>query len=341
LREAIWSGESLITDGVHDSRNQLLHPVNGIVHQGKLPVVNQTASITEGSIYAQGNLPTLGQPLKAELMPPAQAQAWFTQIPGQQGPIAAIVSNRYGQGGSLLFAFDLAAMITADAQASGAQLREVMGITASHSANGTQTLTLGDLTALAMSVANQGTRTTAVQIKAALPAGISHHSANIAPTTIEQQAANAGTVTWTISLGSLQSRELIWRVLAKQAGVFELPVAFWSVPQRAGATARLLDSRSFTLTVQQPAQLVQDAQAQVQALQPQAASEKSAKTKALEAATLAAGLHAQGRYQEAIGQWLAAADALITIASADTGAARDAVARALEASTDALCAVAP
>ena len=166
---------------------------------------------------------------------------------------------------------------------------------------------------------------------------------------VSQQGTSAGTVTWTIPLGALQSRELIWRVLARQAGVFELPVAFYSVPQRPGETKRLLDSRTFTLTVQNPGQLVQDALAKVHALATLPASDKNdkndksdgkggnARTKALNAATQAASLHAQGRYQEAIPQWLAAADALITLTSVDTTTARDAVAKALEASTDALC----
>ena len=262
-------------------------------------------------------------------------------MPGNQAPAPAIVSNHYGNGSSLLFAFDLAGMVAADAQAAGAQLRDLMTVTASHSANGTQTLTIGDLSVLAMRVANQGTRATAVEVRASLPAGVVHHSASIAPTEVNQQGTGAGTVSWTIPLGSMQSRELLWRVLARQAGVFELPVQFYSVPQAPGETRRLLDSRSFTLTVQPPAALVQDAPAQIQLLQPTVSKDKNDKTKALNAANAAASLHGQGRYQEAITQWLAAADALIGIGSADTTAARDAVAKAIEASTDALCAAAP
>ena len=270
--------------------------------------------------------------------------------------LASLLSNRYGNGTSLLFAFDLAGMVAADPQAGGAQLRDVMTVTASQSANGTQTLTIGDLTALAMGMSNQGTRASAVEVRASLPAGITHHSASIAPTQVSQQGTSAGTVTWTIPLAALQSRELVWRVLAKQAGVFEMPVSFYSVPQRAGETKRLLDSRSFTLTVQNPGQLVRDALAKVQALPTLPTSNKNdkndkndksdgkggnARTQALNAATQAASLHTQGRYQEAIPQWLVAADALITITSVDTTAARDAVAKALEASTDALCAAPP
>jgi hypothetical protein len=262
-------------------------------------------------------------------------------MPGNQVPVPAIVSNRYGQGNSVLFAFDLAAMVTADAQASNNPLRDVIAATASHSANGTQTLTIGDLTALAMSVSNQGTRTTAVEVRASLPAGLLHAGANIEPSAVQQPGSGAGTVTWTLDLGVRQTRELLWQVLARQAGVFELPVTFHSVPQRPGEQARLLDSRSFNLVVPPPTQLVQDAPAQVQALQPGAANDRTNKTKALNAANQAASLHGQGRYQEAIGQWLAGADALLAITSANTTSARDAVAKALEASADALCAAAP
>lgn len=339
LREAVWAGERLITDGLHDSRNQLLHGVSGIVHRGELPTLNLTASILEGSLYTPGALPTLGQPFKAELLPLAKAQAWFTQVPGQQAPVPAIVSNGYGNGASLLFAFDVAAMLTDDPQVVQPMLRDAMSVTASHSANGTQTITIGDLTAVSLSVTNQGTRTAVVEVKAGVPAGITHHSANIAPSRVEQRGGSMGTVTWTISLGSLQSSELIWRVLPQQAGVFDLPLAFYSVPERPAESARLLESRNFTLAVQQPGQLVQEATTQVQVLQPAVASDGIARTKALDAATQAASLHAQGLYPQAITRWLAAADALITIGSADIRAARDALAKALEASTDAMCAV--
>lgn len=59
--------------------------------------------------------------------------------------------------------------------------------------------------------------------------------------------------------------------------------------------------------------------------------------KASAAVQSALDLHAQAQYEQAIVQWLAAADGLVAITSVDTKEARKAIALALEATTDALC----
>jgi hypothetical protein len=75
----------------------------------------------------------------------------------------------------------------------------------------------------------------------------------------------------------------------------------------------------------------------IEALNPTVSSDGNNKAKALQAAFFAASLHAQGNYEAAIAQWLAAARALADITSADTKQAQKAVALAIEASTDEFC----
>jgi len=336
LREAVYRGEALWMDGVHDSRNQLLHPAAGVKELGKLPERDQVASSTEQGLYGAGNLPTLGQPTKFELTT-GLAQGLFSQMPGSQAPVPAIVSNDFGRGKSLLFAFDLAAMLTADVVQASAPLAQFVITSASYGASGSPTLTLGDLTQLNASISNQGTRTVAFKAEATLPVGL----ASIATIPQAQLTANSDgstLATWSFSLAGGATQELGWLVRAGQTGSFSVPLSIYSMPNAGSSLPpKLRASTAFTAEVKDAQTLLQQVQAAVNALNPSASSDKSNKTKAVNAVNQALSLHNQGSYEQAIGQWLAAADALAGIGSADTTAARGAVALAIEASTDALC----
>lgn len=335
LREAVYRGEALWMDGVHDSRSQLLHDVAGVKEIGKLSTGYQVAQIGE-RVYPAQALATSGQVTKFELTS-GVAQGLFTQISGNQAPVPAIVSNDYGRGKSLLFAFDLAAMLAADAMQADAQLRGFVSASASHAASGSPTLTLGDVTQLSASVSNTGTRTAAFRVEATLPEGL----ASIATSPTAQLTANSdGTrqAIWSFTLSGGASQEIGWLVRAMQTGSFGVPLSIYSLPAAGGnSLPQLRATKSFTLDVKDAQSLLQQAQAAVNALAPTSSSDKSNKTKAVNSVNQALVLYAQGNYEQAIVQWLAAADALIGIASVDTAAARSAVSMAIEASTDALC----
>jgi len=336
LREAVNRGEALWVDGLHDSRNQLLHPVAGVKQVGKLPTGNQTALLQQTGLYGAASLATLGQPTQFELTG-GQAQALFTQIPGNQSPVPAIVANQYGQGNSLLFAFDLAAMLTADPTQADPQLKAFLTTSASYAASATPTLTIGDLTLLQTTVTNPGTRAVALQVQASLPAGLTSTAAT-PPAQIAIQSDGSAQASWTFTLAAGASQELNWQVRALQAGNYSVPIDIYSLPS-AGSSAppQLRQSASIAVQVMAAQTLIEQAQAQVNALQPSASSDKANKTKAQNAVSQAIALYAQASYEQAIAQWLQAADALIAIASADTSGARQAVSLALEAATDALC----
>lgn len=329
LREAVHRGEALWMDGVHDSRNQLLHDAAGVKHIGKLPARNQVAALADGSLYGSQNLPTLGQSTRFELTT-GTSQGGFGADP-------AVVSNDYGRGKSLLYAFDLAGMITADSVGADAQLAGFVRASASHAASASPTLTLGDITQLSASITNQGTRTVAFKAEATLPAGLN----SVATAPSAQLTINSdGTMlaTWNFTLAGGATQELTSQVRAAQTGSYSVPFAIYSMPNPGSALPpKLRTSANVVLEVQDAAQVQQPVPPSLEALQPTASSDKSNKTKAVNAVSQALALHAQEQYEQAIGQWLAAADALLTISSADTRQARAAVALALEASTDALC----
>ena len=100
VREAVFRGDALVRDAVHDERNHPLDVAAGANLRGKLVPADQAVNLT-GTLFAAGTLPSIGQPLKLDLVT-AVAQARF---PASDRP--AIVINHYGLGRGLLFAYDL------------------------------------------------------------------------------------------------------------------------------------------------------------------------------------------------------------------------------------------
>lgn len=116
VREAVFRGDGLILDGVHDQRNKVLNEAAGIVYRGKL---NPTAlpMTANGSLFGTGTYATQGRALSLLLVGSAQ-QAVFGGSPtdgisksGTTYP--AIVNSQFGQGHTLTYAFDLVASLQA------------------------------------------------------------------------------------------------------------------------------------------------------------------------------------------------------------------------------------
>jgi hypothetical protein len=332
--------------------------VAGVKLVGKLSVANQAATLTADGLYGTQVLPTLGKHEKFELTT-GTLQGKFAGGSGhhhddhgrstvmttsggggggsQSWSAPAVVSNDFGSGKSLLFAFDLAAMVTADVVQANGQLSTFVNTSATNAASGTVTLTLGDVTQVVASATNQGTRTVSFKAEATLPAGLT----SMATVPAAQLVTNAnGTVqaTWNFTLAAGATQDLRWTVQAGQTGNFEVPFSIYSLP-RAGSTAppKLRASGTASLEVKTGTELAQKPAVAIDALHPTTSSDKNKKNKAQQAAFFAASLHAQGNHEAAIDQWLAAADALADITSVDTTDAQKAVALAIEASTDESC----
>lgn len=116
VREAVYRGDSLILDGVHDERNHSLDDAAGIVYRGKLSATGQPITLTEATLGAVGlDLNTRGQALRLEPST-GLAQATFATIlhadedhdsdHKTNAIYPAIISNVYGSGQALTFAFD-------------------------------------------------------------------------------------------------------------------------------------------------------------------------------------------------------------------------------------------
>lgn len=345
VREAVWRGDGLIVDGIHDSRNQLLHATLGVKQNGKLPQTGYTASVpaagTPTSLFGAdvptGSLATLGQPTKFDLLT-GQTQASFP-AQGNQGHVPAIVSNRYGAGNSILFAFDFADMLAQQpGQPVSSQLQAMVATTADHIASDSSAnLSASDTVLVRISVANPAANATlagatlsqSVTVDALLPEGASHVNA--------QPSGNvhANTVSWQIDVPAGSSKDILWRIKlgAAQTGSFVIRAQARNAAMQA---SQVSSASSLGAAVQAASQWTAAPLPAVQALVV-SNPDSQRKNKAIAAINSATALMAQAKYVEAIAQWVEAANQVTDISSANTEAAHTAIAKALEVATDAQC----
>jgi hypothetical protein len=335
LREAVWRGDGLIVDGIHDARTQLLHPLLGVQQKGKLPQAGYTAAIPADSVFTSvgSNLATLGQPTKFDLAGGGHSQANFP-AQGNQASVPAIVTHHHGQGASVLLAFELADMLAQGGAQTVPQLDahilELLRVTGNQVAStGVANLSEGDLLALRLHVSlpTGGTATQTIRVQGQLPAGTSHFDA--------QPTASTGTATvsWTINLAPGASQDIVWRVRIDQATTAGELV----FNAQAKGTAATTTTASITTPLPQPGDTVDQALPAVQALQAVGKADQAAKATATAAVNSAVQLMGQGKPNEAIAKWIDAAEAITAITSTDTQAAHTALAQALEVASDAQC----
>ena len=105
VREAVFRGDTLILDAVHDERNHGLDAIAGTNVHGKLGVSSPTINVN-GPIFPTGTLGSFGRPLRLDLTTGA-VQAVFADSPSRP----AIVTNQYGLGRGILFAYNLVATL--------------------------------------------------------------------------------------------------------------------------------------------------------------------------------------------------------------------------------------
>jgi hypothetical protein len=202
IREAVFAGDSLILDGVHDERNKVLDTVAGITYRGKLDdkalVVN-----TSGSLFAPQQLGIVGNGLKL-LANGGQVVASFAG-PGKYAKGPAVLTHSYGLGRSIMFGFDLVTSLRAQAlwqPVLGTGLHYVLPAQTT-STSSISTLTPGALLPIKTSVTNQGPAT-GVQVSISLPSG--SVAAGSSPTAVLGAADNSAA--WAFNLALDQSQDL-------------------------------------------------------------------------------------------------------------------------------------
>lgn len=196
IREAVFGGDGLILDGVHDQRNKVLDTVVGVTFKGKVGETNLPVDLAAPLFTAQ-RLQTLGRALKIDLSGATQNATFAGQQPTATGP--GIVTSQYGAGHAILFAFDLVSSLQAQGSWQPILGIAVQNVLPAQSAN----LVPAGVLPVKTTIVNQANATD-VDVKTVLPAGANYLSATPAAT----YDGATRTVDWTFNLAASKTQNL-------------------------------------------------------------------------------------------------------------------------------------
>src|SRR5882672_6456332 len=312
VREAVFRGDALILDTVHDERNHGLDTVAGTNVNGKLSVTNQPISVS-GPIFASGTLPSSGRPLQLVLTTGA-AQAVFTASPNQP----AIVTNQYGLGRGIFFAYDLVGTLMT--QPSGA-LNDLVSAGIAWAAPVPAAVSEArSYTVLRARVTNVGI---AADLKATFtpPAG-----ATVLGTVPAATPDASGRPVWTFTLASGATKNLdVGLRLPANTGTFTANISIDSARNDLATPF----SKFITLSVESADTVAPRVAGELSALAV-SSSEKSDRDQAVSSIRAAQASLAAGASDMAIDQLVEASERLLKITSVDVSAQRVEVDRLLQ-----------
>jgi len=314
LREAIYRGDALLLDGVHDERNHELDAIAGVNIRGKLNPSDQTISLI-GPIFATGTLATVGRPLKLDLTT-GQVQAVFPVSANRP----AIVTNQYGLGRGLLFAYDLVGTLMAQPSAALTELVSAgIGWVAPEPA---AVSAARSYTVLRGRVTNVGAM---VELKATFtpPAG-----ASVLATAPAAVPDASGRPVWSFTLDSGATKNLdLGLRLPATTGSTTASLAIDSV--RNGLTSAY-GTFETTLSVESAETIAPRVAGELAALTITLSSDKLDRNAAVSSIQAARSSIASGAYEQAIGQLLTAAERLLKITSVDVSDHRVQIGRMMQ-----------
>ncbi len=314
VREAVFRGDGLIVDGNHDSRNKILDEALGVKHVGQL-AHNDHSVVVGGSVFANITFVGRGDAMRYELQG-GSTHATFDSASGSP----ALVSNAYGRGHALGFAFGLASTLMHDSASS--DLRRLL-------------LTSVGLVSPAVDVADPAGGFVALDVElrnVGSEADVDLVLTVDAPVAIESTDPSADTANATTA---------VWKIHVIE-GERRLVVAGVRLPSTQGlATVRLTALRRDTDEVLAESELqisARDMRAvrddlvhDLSALAVSSGKERSARDNALTSIAHAVDAAETGRWDAAFEDLLKARDQLVRITSVSIAQPRTDVARLLRA----------
>jgi hypothetical protein len=312
VREAVFRGDALILDAVHDERNHGLDAVAGTDVHGKLGVTGPTINVN-GPIFAPGTLASSGRPLQLDLTT-GVAQAVFAASPSRP----AIVTNQYGLGRGVLFAYNLVAtLMTQPSSALDNLVSAAIGWVAPAPAAVSEARAY---TVLRARVTNVGI---AADLKATFtpPAG-----ATVLGTVPAATPDASGRPVWTFTLDSGATKNLdVGLRLPANTGSFTANISIDSARNDLATPF----SKFVTLSVESADTVAPRVAGELSALTV-SSNDKSDRDHAISSIRAAQASLASGQSERAIDQLIEASERLLKITSADVSAQRVQVDRLLQ-----------
>jgi hypothetical protein len=302
VREAVFQGDGLIVDGVHDSRNQILDTALGVKFTGQLSG-NKHAVRMETGEFDVGSYATPGDAL-TYVPAGASIQGRFDSATGSP----AFLAYHYGDGHSTVAAYDWVAALRAPATA--AQTEELLLRALHHVLPPVPTYGLaGGYLSVRTDVANQ-----------AKPADLLLRSVATAPLKLEDALPTADSLTalearWRFLLGAGETRSFrLGLRLPAASGEYELAS---TVALASNQTAPLA-SAHLTVVVAASRELSIALHDELNALVLTSAAERNSRTRVLALLDQAMAAQAAGQRDSAVAYLLKAVDELAKITSVST-----------------------
>ncbi|MFO1495868.1 MAG: choice-of-anchor A family protein [Lysobacterales bacterium] len=326
LRETIYRGDGLLLDGTHDQRTAYIDELAGYSFNGRLPQQNLVLR-GAGTLFPQVDVPTYGAALR--LTPSTgQVQASFTAASS-----AASISNVYGQGHALTFAFDLVEVLQRDGVQPAASGLFDNGLLYVAPTVVNPDHARGSYVPVSSRVENRG-QAVDLRLRSSVNMPAKVESTLPQPTQGDTQSA-----TWDFNLLGGQARNFDLGIRLPASGN-TLITAASELSRRNGALLEPLSNRSSALPLRDPAQTSAALIAQLNAATLQG-GEAQARNRAVTAIQAALTLQNGNDPYAAIGKWIDAAEEIVRISSVPHASWRLANARLLEVSQRATCGVAP
>lgn len=322
LREAVFRGDALIVDGMHDQRNADLDEISGIRYKGKS--TQSTAVFLTGTVLPSGSFVYSGDAIRVDLLTGVQ-QAGF----GSAGGDAAIVSDAFGLGHAMQFTFDLVA--TLQAQPTAPLLRTLLTQSLIYLAPIPVTSATGDAyVTLKTTLNNPATIAQDFDVIATLPTGVQLQTANPVPTT-----QTTSSLTWRVTVGAGQTLGINWDVrVPATSGTYNVTL---QANRIAGGNSTPVASSTLPIIVAAADQGSGQTVAALQALTFSANAEKKARDDAVAALQNAQTKVTAGKFEAAIADYLAAGDSLDKVTSQAVTTYQVAIDRLLQESQRSWC----
>lgn len=304
--EATIRGDGLIIDGVHDSRNSLLHAPMGVKFQGKLPLQQIVVEMDDTAVYDPAQFDILDKIVRFTLV--------GAQVHGRtNNGYPAVLTHDSGRGRTVTFSFDL--VETIKRSTSAATMRDVLRRSVEHALSGESSgISAGQTFGILTTVSSLSGQTPAwLRIIAAQPL-------SILGTYPDAGTSDANTAAWRFDLDVAQERQFTtWLRAPDQDGSY-LIEANAGVGGIVGSNAM---AQAITpVSVVSSAWLIADLTTQVQALRPTRSHEVQALRMVLEDLEMARGKVASREYGLAIRILIRARDSLLRVTTVDVSSTR-------------------
>lgn len=315
VREAVFGGDGVLVDGEHDQRNGALDAMAGVRWKGKLGQVDLAAELA-GPVFASARLGTSGRSDRLEL-----AGGTLQGVLAASGPHAgapAIVSNQFGAGRAVQYAFDLPSSLRGEGgwqDVIATSLLHVLPPVASQ-------LAPGAVFAAGVSVTNAGPATD-IAVTTTLPPGAGFLSA----LPEARYDAARGTLDWSANLAPTQAWTAGMTLRAPlEAGAFSLGTVVSTIDPGTGAAMPYGAPLQWQLTVVGAAQNASTARAALQALAPLSTPDRHLRDRLVadvDRAMLAMRANTADGYDTTIAQLIGVIDRLDGLAGVNTRPVRD------------------